>query len=138
MLRVVADSDVFISAFNFGGKGSKVLKLAQQEYFILFISAPILDEVRRVLAKKFLWPEKQIRLALANIGEYSTFVVPAETLSVIKEDPADNRILECAQKAAAHFIVTGDKHLLKLKCFRASSIIRVAHFLELKAWQERE
>lgn len=138
MLRVVADSNVFISAFNFGGAASKVLELAQQEYFLLFVSAPILDEVRRVLAKKFLWPERQIRLALANIGEYSTFVVPSETVSVVKDDPTDNRILECAQKAVAHFIVTGDKHLLKLKCFRASSIIRVAEFLDLKAWAEQE
>jgi predicted nucleic acid-binding protein len=57
-------------------------------------------------------------------------VEPRERLDVIKEDPPDNRILECAVKARADFIVSGNKHLLKLKEFRGAIIVRAPGFFE--------
>ncbi len=39
---------------------------------------------------------------------------PTQTLDVIKEDPDDNRILECAAAAKSDYIVTDDKDLLRL------------------------
>jgi hypothetical protein len=41
-------------------------------------------------------------------------VSPTETLCFVKEDPADNRILECAAVANSGFIVSEDKDLLRL------------------------
>ena len=41
-------------------------------------------------------------------------VRPAVQIDVVKEDPPDNRILECAVAAGSEFIVTGDKDLLRL------------------------
>ena len=40
----------------------------------------------------------------------------AQGLRILKDEP-DNRILECAQKAGADVIVTGDKQLLRLQAF---------------------
>ena len=50
---------------------------------------------------------------------------------MVLEDIPDNRILECALEAAADLIVTGDRHLLRLKMFQDAAIIRVADFLRL-------
>ena len=38
-------------------------------------------------------------------------VVPRQTLDVIKEDPSDNRILECAVEAGSEYVVTWDKRI---------------------------
>ncbi len=43
---------------------------------------------------------------------------------------ADNRILECAAKAGADFIVTGDQEILALKSWQAIEIVSLRQFLE--------
>jgi hypothetical protein len=48
----------------------------------------------------------------------------------VKEDPADDKVLECALAADADFIVSGDKHLLKLREFRGIPIITTKQALE--------
>ncbi len=57
-------------------------------------------------------------------------VEPIEIISLIKEDPADNRILECALAAGAAAIVSGDSHLLSLGNFRAIAILNPVDCLE--------
>jgi len=39
--------------------------------------------------------------------------------------------LECALKAEANFLVTGDKHLLKLKSYENFKIITLSAFLKM-------
>jgi len=43
---------------------------------------------------------------------------------VIKEDPDDNKIIECAISSNSEFIITYDKHLLKVKEYKGIQIIR--------------
>ena len=52
-------------------------------------------------------------------------------LGVIKEDPADDRILECAVASQSDYLVGGDKRLLNLGKVGPIPIIKVADFLEL-------
>jgi predicted nucleic acid-binding protein len=51
----------------------------------------------------------------------------------IARDAADNRILECAEMAAADRIVTGDPHLVKLRRFGATGIVKVSAFLHTRS-----
>jgi len=57
--------------------------------------------------------------------------VNPETLDVVKADPPDNRILECAKAAKSDYIVTGDDHLLRLQQHGSALILKVADFMEL-------
>ena len=57
-------------------------------------------------------------------------VKPDISLHVITEDPDDNRVLECAAKGNADYIVTGDRHLLKLGSYEAIPIVTVRQFLD--------
>ncbi|MCG0279037.1 MAG: putative toxin-antitoxin system toxin component, PIN family [Thermanaeromonas sp.] len=41
-------------------------------------------------------------------------VYPQNSVSLVTEDPQDNRVLECAIEGRAGWVVTGDKHLLEL------------------------
>jgi predicted nucleic acid-binding protein len=54
---------------------------------------------------------------------------PKITLQVIAEDPTDDRILECAVAGRADLIVSGDRHLRKLKSFREIGIVQPSDFL---------
>ena len=61
-------------------------------------------------------------------------VTPTEVIDVVKEDPADNRILECARAAGSDFIVTGDKDLLRIRQYAGIQIVSVSDFLDLAPW----
>ena len=136
MIRVVADTNVYISGFVFGGRISEVLELAQEGKIVLFVSEPILNELEAVLRRKFQWPEEQRRRALGNVLQFTHLILPEISLSAVPEDPADNRILECAVEAEADVLVTGDRHLLKLKRFGGIQIVSPALFLDSKAWEQ--
>lgn len=70
------------------------------------------------------------REVIRNIVENSTLVKPKFKLNMIKEDPEDNRVLDCALQAKTDFIVSGDKHLLKLRKFRHIKILTPREFLD--------
>ena len=57
-------------------------------------------------------------------------VKPSVQLDVIREDPAHNRILECAVSAGSDYRVTGDKGLLRMKQYAGSRILSVSDFLD--------
>ena len=117
MIRVVADTNIYISAWHFGGVADQVLALAREKSFELYISEPIIREIEGVLIYKFNWSKQRVEEAAAVIAGFSQGVVPTIKLDQIEEDDADNRILECAVAAQAHFIISGDLHLLQLNQF---------------------
>jgi len=65
--RVVAESNVIISAFVFGGVPELVFALARDGRFELYLSRFILEEVAGVLARsKFGWKEREIAEVLRS------------------------------------------------------------------------
>jgi len=130
VLRIVADTNIYISALNFGGPPDQVLALARRGRVELFISKPILDEIEGVLTKKFHWPVARVREALGVIREFARIVEPSERIAVIKKDEPDNRVLECALAAKATIVVSGDSHLRDLGSFRDTRILSARAFLE--------
>lgn len=130
-MRVVFDSNVFISAFVVpGSQGERALLLAQRNRFELLTSVAILTETARVLRRKFDQDEDDIKQALRQISHTAVVTKPTSKLRVVDDEP-DNRILECALDARADLVVTGDRHLLKLRRFEAIPIVRLADFLRL-------
>lgn len=129
-MRAVADTNVYISALNFGGTAEEILALGRAQAIQLCISPSILKEIEGVLIWKFKWSAKRVRQALAVIQEFTELVHPKGTIHVITADEADNRILECALEAKADVVITGDDHLQELKTFRGISILSPRAFLE--------
>jgi predicted nucleic acid-binding protein len=87
------------------------------------------EEVTHVLRDKFGWTDEAIKLAQARIADFTEKVHPRRAIDVVKDDPSDNRILECAEAGGSEFIVTGDAHLLKLGQFAGMKILKPAEFL---------
>ena len=130
MLNVTLDTSVYVGALNSGGFGSRLFNLAQTGVIRIDISDAILDETIRVLRDKFGWDGYRLHDARLRMASFTNRVTPAQTLDVIKEDPPDNRILECAVEAGSDYIVTWDKDLLRLGSYGNIRIIRAADFLQ--------
>ena len=132
MIRVVADTNVYLSAILFGGKPEQIRKLAREGKIELLVSEIILAEIAGVLKRKFNWSDWQVSEAINDIKDITTLMTPAVTLSVVKEDEPDNRVLECAVEGGAQYIVSGDeRHLQPLKEYRGIKILSPAKFLKM-------
>lgn len=129
-MKVVFDTNIFISALAIpGGKAEEAYLHAMRGNFILCSSIAILHETARKLRGKFGWEENRIAQLLKAIGKIATVIKTEPHIHILADDP-DNRVLECALKAKADLIVTGDKHLLSLKRFQDIDIVTLSHFLE--------
>lgn len=132
MIRVVADTNVYVSAIIFGGTCEAILALTRAGVVDLYLSPAIQRELKDVLAHTFGWTQPQVREALAEVRALASLVRPAVRLSGILPHDQDHRILECALAAQADFLVTGDKkHLQPLKTFRGIRIVSPREFLDL-------
>lgn len=130
-MRVVLDSNVLISSFFWRGNEYEILRKALEGKFELLISGAILAEIENVLDKKFGVQAGRIKETVELIIANSTVIEPKSRLNVIRDDESDNRILECAVEGAADYIVTGDKHLLKLREYRRTLILGSENFLKI-------
>ena len=133
MYRVVLDTNVYISALLRGRKPEIILRLSSAPYkrYDLFTSQAILDEIDRVLREKFHWRPEDRNLHTSRISKWADVVKPTKRISAIAHDEPDNRILECALKAKADYIVSGDSDLLDLKEYEGIKIITPAQFLKI-------
>jgi len=131
--KVVFDTNVYVSALGFGGTPDQLLEMATGpgRQFILYASTDILKEIMKVLgSEKFQFSVEVIADAISVIDDAADIINPGIRLKVFKHGP-DNRILECAVKAKADYIVSGDKHLRALKEYKGIRSITPAKFLKL-------
>jgi putative PIN family toxin of toxin-antitoxin system len=129
VIKVTADTNIYISAFNFGGKPLALLELARAGQIELAVSNAILTEVSRILHNKFNWTREDVHDAVDLIVGFANYVHPYEKVDAVPTDPDDNRVLECAMKAGSSVIVTGDTDLLTLRRFRGIEIVGPSDFL---------
>lgn len=130
MMRVVADTNVFLSALLFGGLPEEFLNLALRRRFALITSAALLDELDEKLRGKFAVSDRDAQSIRTNLEGSAAVVNPSFELHAVPDDPDDNRVLECALAGNADFIVSGDRHLLRIGNYEGIVIVSVRQFLE--------
>jgi len=133
--KVVLDTNIWVSIFFNKILGREFDNLFKNEEIEIFISKDILLELSRVLEYpkiKTILEKSGIssRDVLEEVLRTSNVVNPEIKLEIIKEDPEDNKFLECALESKAEYIVSGDKHLLKLRKFGDVRIISAREFME--------
>lgn len=131
-LRLVFDTNVYIMAIGMpGGYIDYWLDLATppNNRFKLYTSPAILAEVQEKLEGKLQLDRRLAVEYIDHIKDIAAIVNPTQKLEVIKNDPDDNIILECAVEAKADIIISADKDLLKLKMYGG---IQMQHPTNLK------
>lgn len=131
-VRVVLDSNLWISALQFKGTPLAALELASCRDRIVF-SAGIESEVSAALLRKFAWRNHRLQQVLEL---YLSDVVRVQTTGTVQgicRDPKDDMILECAQLANADLLVSGDRDLLSLGTFGPTRILTARAYLDLRS-----
>jgi putative PIN family toxin of toxin-antitoxin system len=130
-VRVILDTNVFVSGVFFSGPPYQILEAWRDGRPHLVISQEILDEYRRVgriLSIQFpaidLWPIIELVTVEAEI--YPSHTLP----ETICDDPDDDKFIACAIAGKCKKIVSGDKHLLKVSGFKGIDIIKPREFVD--------
>ncbi len=135
-MRVVLDTNVVLSAFLWQKNLKPLYQAIREKKITPCFTQLTWQELLRTLSYKKLEkqlakinvPSEEIISLIANRAHFSFSNLK---INQIKDDASDNFILACAISARADFIISGDKHLLKLKSFQDIPILTPRQFLNL-------
>lgn len=130
-LKVVLDTNVYLSGIIFGGNSRHILDLVIGKKIIAITSPLILLEISQKLDKKFKWNKEQVLVTIKTLAKSAIVVSPKKRLRVVKADKKDNKIIEAGVEGAADYIISGDKHLLEIKKHQNIKIVSPAKFLSI-------
>jgi putative PIN family toxin of toxin-antitoxin system len=130
-MRVLLDSNVLVSALVNPGASRHLLFHLLDEHTVVS-SVEILAELEGVLSReKFSFTKSQVDEYLSLIASISTIVDVGEPPRVVEGDPDDDVVLATANYGRADYIVTGDRHLLRLGEYDKTKIVSVREMLTL-------
>jgi putative PIN family toxin of toxin-antitoxin system len=138
VIRVVVDTNVFASSF-FGGNPRRIIDLWKSGEVVLCLSGPIIDEYVEVLRRLGLQNEQELN-ELVDIfarGFHVLFTANTPALHVVKEDPDDNRFIECAVALKAGYIISGDRRLTGVQEYMGIRIVTPKEFLNTQRPKSR-
>lgn len=130
-LKVVIDTNVFVSGLFFSGPPYRILKAWQNGQFRIAVSEDIIDEYKRVidtLSAKL--GDIDLDAVIERLVIDAEMVVGYAFNRPVCEDPDDDKFLACAMLSQSRYLVSGDKHLLKLGTFLNTEIVTPRHFLD--------
>ena len=124
-MKIVLDTNVFISGIFFSGPPSIILQAWRDLKIQIILSEEILEEYQRVaeeLTSKY--PAVDIDRIIELLTVYGE-VFETEGISVaVCEDSDDNKFIECAIASNSKLIVSGDKHLLNITGYQGISVLK--------------
>jgi putative PIN family toxin of toxin-antitoxin system len=134
-MRVILDSNVWVSALLFRGLPRQLLILATQNQIEIFSSSMLLDELEEVLQ----YPKLQKRITRLETTAAELLITVNQLINLCPlieiepvpelRDKDDLIVLSAAISAQALVIVSGDKDLLVLEKYAGIQIVTVADFL---------
>lgn len=131
-MRITIDTNILVSALGWNGAEASVVEMVLESKLELYLSTEILSEFFRVVKyPKFRFADSEIDGFIGRLLSNSVIVNPSQPVKVIIDDPADNKILECALEGKSEFIISGDRHLLSLGEYEGIKILRAVDFLKV-------
>ena len=130
-MTITIDPNIYISALNFSkGMPRQLFQMALDGEIRVAISDAILQEVLRIMREKFHATPEDLQETEAVISGCTECVTPTEVLDVVKDDPDDNRVVECAVASGSDCIITGDNDLLRMGEYAGIKMMKVSDFLQ--------
>ena len=134
-VRVVVDTNVFVSALYFGGTPRRIYNLIERgDLKPCFTQDTWIELTETLMHVKFATERARLSFSMDNLvallQDKGTFIRAASFADrVIPHDPSDEMFLACAAVARAEYIISGDKHLLSPKEFEGIPILTPRQFL---------
>jgi putative PIN family toxin of toxin-antitoxin system len=130
-MKVILDTNVFISGVFFSGVPHVILDAWRNKRITLVLSEEILEEYRQVgdeLAQTF--PAVDPQPALELVAIHAT-IVESPPLSVpVCTDPDDDKFLACAIASNTKIITSGDKALLRTSGYADIEVMTPRAFVD--------
>ncbi|MFH1585559.1 MAG: putative toxin-antitoxin system toxin component, PIN family [archaeon] len=135
-MKVTTDTNVLVSGTFWKGDSDDIINIIDSGKIELILSEELIGEYNDVINRDEIIEKIEKKNLILNesvqkIIKDSTIVNPANSLDIIKEDPSDNIILECAIEGNVDYIITQDNHLLKIKEFKGIKIVTPSEFLKM-------
>lgn len=135
-MKVVLDTNVLVSGTFWTGDSFRIIRKIDLKDIMLILSKELLDEYDETIRSEEILEKIENKNLIMNkiikrVIEDALIISPETKFDIIKEDPDDNRILECAFEGKADYIITQDGHLLKLGEFEGIKIIMPDGFLKV-------
>jgi putative PIN family toxin of toxin-antitoxin system len=130
-VRVVLDTNVFISGVFFRGAPHRVLQGWRDGRLEVLFSPAILGEYERVgkrLANQF--PGIDLSPFLALLLTSGRLYRPHPLPQAVCADPQDDKFLACALAGRCRTIISGDNHLLTVTGYRGITVWRPRTFAD--------
>ena len=89
-------------------------------------TAKIEREVFRILGN--IRANENYRKVIRTLYETGQEILRVKNFRIIRDDPDDDKYLECADACSADYLLSNDRHLLKLESFHGTEIIRPVQF----------
>ena len=129
MIKVVIDTNVFISSF-FGGIPREIINLWRDGQITICISQSILEEYITVLNRLGIDKHEITKLTKLFAEGYNLiFAATTPKIEIVKDDPDDNKFIECAVELGSKTIISGDKHLLNIGKYIDIKILSPREFM---------
>ena len=131
-MKVVVDTNVFISSFLGRGNPRKILDLWKKGEITLCLSAEIIDEYMAVLKRLTLSEEKETLeiLELFATRFYLMFTHTPAHISLMLDDTDDLIFFKCAVSLSADYIVSGDKKVFQVKNYLGIKVVNPDTFIK--------
>jgi putative PIN family toxin of toxin-antitoxin system len=119
-----------------GGKPAEIIKASEGHRVAILTSEEIVAEISHVLTYpklKKTYPAAGLRREelIEMVLKTGKFIKVTKKVKAVQEHPADGKFIECASAAGADYIVSGDKHLLKIGYYKKTQILSVNEFLQI-------
>lgn len=135
-MKVVLDTNIIISGTFWVGSSFKILEKVTNEEIKIIVSLDILKEYDKIIHSeeilKKINSDQQAKISvLYKLLSKAIIVEPKVAIEIIKDDPDDNKFLEAAIEGQAKYIISNDKHLLKLKKYNEIPIVSSEEYLKI-------
>ncbi len=136
MLKVIIDTNILIDAMgdNFSYTW-KIIDLVLQGKIKAVASDKILKENRLIIERNII--KESDRQKLEKFFANVEVIKVNKKINIIKDDPEDNKFIECADQIKADYIISSDAHLLRLEKYKNTKILHPKDFWYIYSGKEK-
>ncbi|MEA5458763.1 putative toxin-antitoxin system toxin component, PIN family [Arcicella sp. LKC2W] len=132
-MRIVLDTNILLVSVSDRSPYHLIFKSFIEERYEICVTTEILDEYAEILSKYSSQFLATNTLEVIENAANSVLITRYFAFELIKNDPDDNKFVDCAIASNADFIVTNDGHFNVLKeiPFPQVNIISIDDFMEI-------
>lgn len=106
-MKITVDTNFLVSAtqWDYSVAHKLLLKLLDKNTQI-FTTKDILDEFSKIMIRDFQYTNEETTKITETVLAFVTLIQTTSKIAAVKEDPDDNKVLECAIDSNSEFIMS--------------------------------